>query len=58
MTGAGGCRVVWRRFGEGRPVILLHGGHGSWLHWVRNIEALAAATHGLGAGHARLWRVG
>lgn len=42
VTGAGGCRVVWRRFGEGRPVILLHGGHGSWLHWVRNIEALAA----------------
>lgn len=22
--------------------MLLHGGHGSWLHWVRNIEALAA----------------
>jgi pimeloyl-ACP methyl ester carboxylesterase len=29
----------------GRPVekvILLHGGSGSWLHWIRNIEALRA----------------
>jgi pimeloyl-ACP methyl ester carboxylesterase len=42
VTHAGGCRIVWRRFGAGRPLILLHGGHGSWLHWVRNIEALAA----------------
>lgn len=37
-----GRRVCWRGFGAGRPVVLLHGGHGSWLHWVRNIEALAA----------------
>jgi 2-hydroxy-6-oxonona-2,4-dienedioate hydrolase len=36
--------MVWRRWGEGRPVILVHGGAGSWLHWIRNIEALAA-TH-------------
>lgn len=32
--------MVWRSFGEGDPVVLLHGGHGSWMHWVRNIEAL------------------
>ena len=38
-----GRRVVWRRFGAGTPVVLLHGGHGSWLHWSRNIAALA--TH-------------
>lgn len=37
-----GRNVVWRRFGDGPPLVLLHGGHGNWMHWVRNIEALAA----------------
>lgn len=37
-----GRRVCWRCFGVGEPLVLLHGGHGSWLHWLRNIEALAA----------------
>ncbi len=27
--------------GHGRTLVLLHGGHGSWTHWVRNIDALA-----------------
>ena len=31
----------WRVFGTGDPLVLIHGGHGSWLHWIRNIEALA-----------------
>jgi pimeloyl-ACP methyl ester carboxylesterase len=38
-----GVQMVWRRWGRGAPVVLLHGGAGSWLHWVRNIAALA--TH-------------
>jgi pimeloyl-ACP methyl ester carboxylesterase len=32
-----------REFGAGAPLVLLHGGHGSWLHWARNIEALSAS---------------
>lgn len=41
-----GVRVRWRRFGPDSstlpPLVLLHGGHGSWMHWLRNIEALSA----------------
>lgn len=37
-----GGRVHWGRWGDGPALVLLHGGHGSWLHWVRNIEPLAA----------------
>ena len=36
-------RVAWRCFGTGAPLLLLHGGHGCWLHWVRNIDALCDA---------------
>lgn len=34
-------QVVWRQFGDGSPLVLIHGGHGSWLHWARNIETLS-----------------
>src|SRR5262252_8221466 len=27
--------------GAGEPLVLLHGGMGSWNHWTRNIDALA-----------------
>lgn len=36
-----GRNVIWRRLGHGSPLVLIHGGHGSWLHWVRNLEVLA-----------------
>jgi pimeloyl-ACP methyl ester carboxylesterase len=38
-TGAG--RMVWRSWGSGPALVLLHGGSGSWRHWVRNIEYFA-----------------
>ncbi|WP_375688084.1 alpha/beta fold hydrolase [Pseudooceanicola sp. LIPI14-2-Ac024] len=41
VTRAGGVALHWRVWGEGPPLYLLHGGHGSWQHWVRNIEPLS-----------------
>lgn len=37
----GGCETRWRIWGTGTPLVLIHGGHGSWMHWIRNIEALS-----------------
>ncbi|MBT6272619.1 MAG: alpha/beta fold hydrolase [Chromatiales bacterium] len=34
--------MSWHVWGEGDPLVLLHGGSGSWTHWLRNIEALAS----------------
>jgi pimeloyl-ACP methyl ester carboxylesterase len=38
--------TVWRRWGGNAshltPLLLLHGGAGSWAHWIRNIDALCA----------------
>ena len=40
-TPCGDGSMVWRRWGQGTPLVLLHGGTGSWRHWAGNIEALA-----------------
>jgi pimeloyl-ACP methyl ester carboxylesterase len=37
-----GGQMVWRVFGSGPALLLLHGGHGSWTHWIRNVAGLAA----------------
>jgi 2-hydroxy-6-oxonona-2,4-dienedioate hydrolase len=33
-------QLVIRSWGCGRPIVMLHGGSGSWKHWVKNITAL------------------
>ena len=41
----GDGELVWHTWGheDGEPLLLLHGGSGSWTHWIRNVEALAAS---------------
>jgi pimeloyl-ACP methyl ester carboxylesterase len=41
-TPCGDGRMVWRAWGQGRPLVLLHGGSGSWRHWLRNIPDLSS----------------
>ena len=36
-----GGSVIWRCWGEGSVVVLLHGDYGSWTHFIRNIETLS-----------------
>ncbi|HYE38936.1 MAG TPA: alpha/beta hydrolase [Ramlibacter sp.] len=42
-TPCGDGDLAWHAWGDGEPLVLLHGGSGSWTHWIRNVEALAAA---------------
>jgi 2-hydroxy-6-oxonona-2,4-dienedioate hydrolase len=40
-TPCGDGAMVWRVWGGGPPLVLLHGGYGSWTHWIRNVLVLA-----------------
>jgi 2-hydroxy-6-oxonona-2,4-dienedioate hydrolase len=49
-TPCGEGQMVWHRWSpvpaaekNKPPLVLLHGGSGSWTHWLRNIEALLAS---------------
>ncbi len=44
-TPCGDGTLVWHTWGDdaSEPLVLLHGGSGSWTHWIRNVEAFAAA---------------
>lgn len=41
-TQCGDGRMVWRCWGTGPPLVLLHGATGSWTHWLLNVLPLAA----------------
>jgi pimeloyl-ACP methyl ester carboxylesterase len=45
-TVSGSGDMVWHIWGEGPPVVLLHGGAGSWNHWIRTVPVLSR-THQL-----------
>lgn len=48
-TPCGDGDLVWRRWGKGRPIVLAHGGSGSWTHWIKTIPVLKQ--------HAEVWAV-
>lgn len=39
-TPCGSGNMVWHKWGQGSPLLLLHGGSGSWYHWLRQIPVL------------------
>jgi pimeloyl-ACP methyl ester carboxylesterase len=40
-TPCGDGTMAWRLWGSGLPLVLLHGGYGSWMHWIRNVLPLS-----------------
>lgn len=45
VTPCGTGQLVWHVWGHGRPLVLLHGGSGSWTHWIRNVEHFVRAGY-------------
>lgn len=33
--------ISYLDLGHGKPLVLVHGGHGGWYHWMANVEAIA-----------------
>jgi pimeloyl-ACP methyl ester carboxylesterase len=40
-TPCGDGHMIWHLWGDGPPLALLHGGYGSWSHWIRNVIPLS-----------------
>ena len=45
-SSCGAGSIVWRKWGSGPPVIMCHGGSGSWTHWIKTIP-VQSRTHTL-----------
>lgn len=41
VTGPEGRRIHWCDWGDGPPLVMLHGAYGSWRHFTRQIEVFA-----------------
>lgn len=48
-TPCGDGTMVWHVWGTGAPLVLAHGAQGSWQHWIRNIDTLAATRRVIAA---------
>ena len=38
FTKTNDTNICWRVWGTGKPIIFLHGGYGSWKHWIKQIH--------------------
>ncbi|MCZ6627725.1 MAG: alpha/beta hydrolase [SAR324 cluster bacterium] len=41
VTPTAGSEIVFRRMGQGEKMLVMHGGSGSYRHWIRNLPLLA-----------------